>query len=183
MSRDDVVEAMGVGRTLAAFHLEKLVEAGLLEASFARRTGRTGPGAGRTAKLYRRAATEHAASVPPRTYLGAAQLLAEAIERASADETLFTVARERGRAQAVAGQDLVGLLAERGYEPVAEGDEVVLRNCPFHRLADEHPPVVCGMNLALLEGILDGAGLTRWRAMIDPTPGQCCVRLSKNNSG
>ena len=77
VGRDEVAAALGVGRTLAAFHLDKLVDAGLLEASFARRTGRSGPGAGRPAKLYRRAAGEHVVSVPPRAYLSAAELLAE----------------------------------------------------------------------------------------------------------
>jgi predicted ArsR family transcriptional regulator len=200
VSRDEVAEALGVGRTLAAFHLDKLVDAGLLDVSFARRTGRSGPGAGRTAKLYRRAATEHAVAVPPRSYHGAAEILAEALDRAGADETLFAVARERGQrqgfglraqggpsdriegvAQAEPGQDLVTLLAARGYEPVEDAGVVRLRNCPFHRLAEDFPPLVCGMNLALIEGILDGSGLTSWRAATDPAPGYCCVAISKTN--
>jgi len=183
VSRDDVVAALGVGRTLAAFHLDKLVEAGLLEASYARRTGRSGPGAGRTAKLYRRTSAEHTASVPPRTYRGAAEILAEAIDRTGADEAVFAVAREQGRTQAVVGQDLVAALAARGYEPVAVGDGILLRNCPFHRLAEEFPPLVCGMNLALLQGLLDGAGLHDWRATTEPSPGHCCVKLSKTKFG
>src|SRR6185369_3880465 len=115
--------------------------------SFARRTGKSGPGAGRTAKLYRRAETEHTATVPPRSYRGAAELLAEAIERAGADGALFAVAEERGRAQAVAGEDVVEALTARGYQPLASESEILLRNCPFHRLAEEFPPLVCGMNL------------------------------------
>jgi predicted ArsR family transcriptional regulator len=178
VSRDEVAEALGVGRTLAAFHLDKLVDAGLLEVSFARRTGRSGPGAGRTAKLYRRATTEHAVAVPPRSYHGAAEILAEALDRAGADRTLFAVARERGVAQAEPGQDLFTLLEARGYEPVEDAGVVRLRNCPFHRLAEDFPPLVCGMNLALIEGILDGSGLTSWRAATDPAPGHCCVAIS-----
>ena len=178
VSRDEVAEALGVGRTLAAFHLDKLVDVGLLAVSFARRTGRSGPGAGRTAKLYRRAETEHTVALPPRRYHGAAELLAEALDRAGADQTLFAVARERGRRQAQPGQDLLPLLAERGYEPVKDQGVVRLRNCPFHRLAEEFPPLVCGMNLALIEGILAGAGLASWRAATDPAPGYCCVVLS-----
>jgi predicted ArsR family transcriptional regulator len=181
VSRDDVADALAVGRTLAAFHLDKLVDAGLLEASYARRTGRTGPGAGRTAKLYRRTETEHAASVPPRAYRGAAEILAEAIDRAGADSALFAVAHERGRSQAVAGEDLLAALTARGYEPVAAETAILLRNCPFHRLAEEFPPLVCGMNLALLQGLLDGAQTTAWRASTDPEPGYCCVKLSKTN--
>jgi predicted ArsR family transcriptional regulator len=177
VGRDEVATALGVGRTLAAFHLDKLVDAGLLEASFARRTGKSGPGAGRPAKLYHRAAVERAVSVPPRTYESAAELLAEAIERSGADAALFEVARRRGRADA-AGSDVVTLLAERGYHPEVDDQEVRLRNCPFHRLAEQFPPLVCGMNLALVEGLVEG---TDWCARLDPAPGDCCVRLSKNN--
>ena len=169
---------LNVGRTLAAFHLDKLVAAGLLEASYARRTGRTGPGAGRPAKLYRRAESERAVSVPPRRYLSAAELLAEAVERAGADEALYLVANKRGRAEAVPGADPVEALADRGYEPTTDAATIRLRNCPFHVLADDFPPLVCGMNLALITGLVDGTG---WEARLDPTPGHCCVALSKNN--
>jgi predicted ArsR family transcriptional regulator len=181
VSRDEIAEAVGVGRTLAAFHLDKLVDAGLLDVSFARRSGRSGPGAGRTAKLYRRATTEHTVAVPPRAYRGAAEILAEALDRAGADQTLFAVARERGREQTQPGEQLPELLARRGYEPVEDGDVIRLRNCPFHRLAEDFPPLVCGMNLALIEGTLQGAGLVSWRAATDPAPGYCCVAISKTN--
>jgi predicted ArsR family transcriptional regulator len=183
VSRDEVADTLGVGRTLAAFHLDKLVDAGLLEASYARRTGRSGPGAGRTAKLYRRTEAEHTATIPPRAYRGAAEILAEAIDRAGADSALYAVARERGRAQAVAGEDVMAALTARGYEPVAGESAILLRNCPFHRLAEEFPPLVCGMNLALVQGLLDGAGHSGWRATTDPEPGYCCVKLSKTNGG
>jgi predicted ArsR family transcriptional regulator len=179
LGRDEVAAALGVGRTLAAFHLDKLVDAGLLEVSFARRTGRSGPGAGRPAKLYRRAGGEHVVSVPPRSYLSAAELLAEAVERSGADAAAYKVARREGR-RAGAGADPVEVLAARGYEPEA-GDSVVrLRNCPFHQLAQRFPPLVCGMNLALVEGMLEGTG--DWRARLDPSPGYCCVVLSKTKS-
>jgi predicted ArsR family transcriptional regulator len=176
VGRDEVAAKLGVGRTLAAFHLDKLVAGGLLEASFARRTGRTGPGAGRPAKLYRRAGAERAVTVPPRRYLSAAELLAEAVERAGADETLYLVANKRGREEA--GADPVEALADRGYEPTTDDATIRLRNCPFHVLADDFPPLVCGMNLALITGLVEGTG---WEARLEPTPGHCCVALSKNN--
>src|SRR5690349_6324585 len=84
VGRDEVAEALGIGRTLAAFHLDKLVTAGLLETSYARRSGKSGPGAGRPAKLYRLTPAEHAVSVPPRSYRSAAEMLAEAVEQAGA---------------------------------------------------------------------------------------------------
>ncbi|WP_433306160.1 helix-turn-helix transcriptional regulator [Actinoplanes sp. CA-030573] len=181
--RDEVAEALGVGRTLAAFHLDKLVAAGLLEVSYARRSGKTGPGAGRPAKLYHRATAEHAVSVPPRAYRTAAELLAEALEQAGAEEALYRVARRHGTRTAVAG-DITELLAGPGYAPVADGPErIELRNCPFHRLAEQFPPVICGMNLAMINGLLAGAGLDgEWTARMDAAPGRCCVTVSKTKS-
>jgi predicted ArsR family transcriptional regulator len=129
-------------------------------------------------------------SVPPRAYRSAAELLAEAVERAGADAVPYQVAREHGRAAGArpardrgpAGRDPLTLLGGFGYDPVRDGDTVRLRNCPFHRLAEAFPPVVCGMNLALLDGLLDGAGLPGWRAAIEPTPGHCCVAISKTKT-
>jgi predicted ArsR family transcriptional regulator len=187
VGRDEVAAALGIGRTLAAFHLDRLAEVGLLDVSFARRSGRSGPGAGRPAKLYRRSTTAHEVSLPPRRYLAVAELLAEVVERAGTDEALFAAARERGRAVggAAPGGDaaLVAALAEQGYEPQRQGDSIVLRNCPFHALARGYPPLVCGMNLALLEGLVEGLGGAA-TPRIAPTGGNCCVVLdpaSKNN--
>src|SRR5919206_3366418 len=96
VSRNQAAEAVGVARGLAAFHLDKLVEAGLLEAAFRRLGERRGPGAGRPAKLYRRAAGQVGASLPPRTYETAAHLLAETVEQAGADLALQATARQAG---------------------------------------------------------------------------------------
>src|SRR5262245_19920375 len=78
-SRDDAAAALGVPRSVAAFHLDKLAEAGVVEVRFERTTGRTGPGAGRPSKLYRAAGEEVSASVPDRHYDLAGSLLATAI--------------------------------------------------------------------------------------------------------
>lgn len=174
MGRDEVAEALGIGRTLAAFHLDKLVDAGLLEVSYARRSGRSGPGAGRPAKLYRRSAVEHEVSLPPREYRAAAELLAEAVERAGADATLYAVAREHGRQVGAAGGGLLATLEKLGYEPELHDASVLLRNCPFHQLANQFPPLVCGMNLALLEGL--AAQLAPGcKVRMDRGPTGCCV--------
>ncbi|HWS31133.1 MAG TPA: transcriptional regulator [Actinoplanes sp.] len=172
VGRDEVAEALGVGRTLAAHHLDRLVDAGLLEVSYQRRSGRTGPGAGRPAKLYRISPGEHVVSVPPRSYRSAAEMLAETIERTGAEQTLYAVAREHGLTQPA---DLAAL----GYSPADEDGRIMLRNCPFHQLAEQFPPLICGMNLALLEGALEGS---EWTARMDPAPGRCCVTLSKNKT-
>ena len=193
VSRSEAAAATGIGRTLAAFHLDRLAEAGLVEVTFARPSGRTGPGAGRPAKLYRRAVTEHQVSVPPRDYRAAAELLAEVVDLTGAEPELQRSARNRGAAAGRAAReqapglpdgDLVtGTLAAQGYEPYRDRADVRLRNCPFHLLAGRHPPLICGMNLALLEGLLAGAGVSGLTARLDPRPGECCVVLekSKNN--
>jgi predicted ArsR family transcriptional regulator len=181
VGRDEVAGALGVGRTLAAFHLDRLVDAGLLEVSYARRSGRSGPGAGRPAKLYQRADAEREVSIPPRAYRTAAELLAEAVDRAGADAALYEVARERGRAMAGEGGALFAVLTSQGYEPEHDVDHIRLRNCPFHRLAEQFPPLVCGMNLALLEGLVGALG-EACRPRLDPRPGRCCVVLEPSSA-
>ncbi|MET8473670.1 transcriptional regulator [Streptomyces sp. NPDC006422] len=176
VGRDAAAEAVGVSRSLAAFHLDKLVEAGLLTASSRRLSGRTGPGAGRPAKVYRRAEEEHSVSLPPRSYDTAAGLLASLVENAGLDRELQDAARAAGAAGADAGaDDLVKVLAARGYQPYWDEGTLRLRNCPFHALAEEFPALICGMNLALLEGVASDA----WAPAMDPCPGGCCVSLSR----
>ncbi|WP_018656431.1 helix-turn-helix transcriptional regulator [Actinomadura flavalba] len=182
VGRNEAAEAAGVTRTLAAFHLDRLAEAGLLETASRRLSGRSGPGAGRPAKVYRRAAGERGVSLPPRDYRTAASVLAEAVEGAGLDGPLQDAARARGRELAAGPCADLGaaaeLLAARGYEPFPDGEVLRLRNCPFHVLAEEFPPLVCGMNLALLEGLLEGGEVA---VRMDARPGLCCVALSKNN--
>lgn len=176
VSRNEVADGVGIGRTLAAFHLDKLVEAGLLEVSYAPRVG--GPGAGRPAKLYRRSSAEHAMALPPREYRLLAGILAAAVEQAGAEPAAYAVAREHGAK--LAQGDVLEQLRALGYEPVDGGDSTVrLRNCPFHATAQAYPPLVCGLNLALLEGLIGGGGHV---ARLEPGPTGCCVAITcKNN--
>ncbi|MEU9833793.1 helix-turn-helix domain-containing protein [Streptosporangium sp. NPDC048047] len=175
VGRGEVAEAVGTQRTLAAFHLDRLVEAGLLEAGFRRLTDRTGPGSGRPAKVYRRAAGEWQVSVPARDYRTLALVLAEVVELLGGDERAGEAARRAGTRLAEPGEDLAGLLRRRGYEPYEEEGRLRLRNCPFHVLAEEHPVLVCAMNLELCRGLLEGAGQEGVTARMDPRPGECCV--------
>ncbi|MFF3841707.1 helix-turn-helix transcriptional regulator [Streptomyces sp. NPDC001930] len=202
VGRNEAAEASGVARTLAAHHLDKLADAGLLESGSRRLTGRSGPGAGRPAKVYTRARAERSVSLPARDYRTAAELLAEAAEQAGLDAGLRAAARRRGeelRGSAAPCGDLEEArktLAARGYEPHLEAPEQAahtehaedaagatlrMRNCPFHAVAERFPPLVCGMNLALLEGLLGTDGSVR--ARMDARPGECCVvvEASKNN--
>jgi len=189
VSRDDVADALGVPRRTAAFHLDRLAEQGLLVVSFGRRSGRSGPGAGRPAKLYQRSTREVSVSLPSRHYDLAGTLLAGAFAEAQESgepprEVLARRAGDLGRALASqrSGENDTGvlmvLLEDHGYEPQVEGDDIVLHNCPFHVMAQEQTELVCGMNLHLLEGVLDGLGTRGVHACLDPLPSRCCVRLS-----
>lgn len=190
VSRNEAAEAVGVQRGLAAFHLDKLVDGGLLDATFRRLGERRGPGAGRPAKLYRRTAREVAASLPPRAYQTAAHLLAEAVEQAGADPELYDSARRQGeahglRAAGTGPEAVERLLSARGYEPYPDGRALRLRNCPFATLAHDFPVLACGMNLALVQGMLAGLGAHGVSASMEPAPGRCCVAIhgltSKDN--
>ncbi|MBM7369055.1 helix-turn-helix transcriptional regulator [Gordonia hydrophobica] len=184
VSRDEVSEALGIPRQTAAFHLEKLADAGLLDVEFARRSGRSGPGAGRPSKLYRRSAREVSVELPGRSYDIAGALLAQAVEdadrtgespRACLARGAADLGRDIGVPDDATDEELLAALTECGYEPRIEGDDIVLVNCPFHALAKTHTGLVCGMNLDLLSGVLGDAT----RPRLDPQEGYCCVRITR----
>jgi predicted ArsR family transcriptional regulator len=191
VGRDEAAAAAGVGRPLAAYHLDKLVELGLLTASYQRLEGRGGPGAGRPAKVYSRSGREFAVSVPSREYELAAGLLAAAVEAdgsGASQAALHRAARRcgadlgrRSRAAQAAGrgQAVQAVLCEHGFEPWQDQDGAVhLRNCPFHALAADHPELVCRMNLALIEGLVDGLGASGMCPALTPGSGGCCVVIA-----
>jgi predicted ArsR family transcriptional regulator len=187
VGREDAAEAAGIGRSLAAYHLDKLAEHGLLTATYRRPEGRRGPGAGRPAKLYSAAHSELSVSVPARDYEFIARLLAESAEADQSGEsgaTLRAVAVRAGSQLASGLGDpppdasLVEVLEKRGYEPFEdEAGTIRLRNCPFHRLAANHRDLVCGMNQALLEGLLEALQRDDVTASLEPEPGRCCVAI------
>jgi predicted ArsR family transcriptional regulator len=199
VTKDEAASAIGVARSVAAFHLDRLVADGLLTAEFRRLSGRQGPGAGRPAKLYRRATAELSVSLPVRQYDLAAGLLASAVNQSTTTGTpiggaLTRVATARGRelgerVRRQAGkrpgrrallEAALAVLEAHGYEPVVRGDEVVLANCPFHALVDEQRDLVCGMNHDLLGGLSDAVGDHLLTARLEPSPDACCVRLGVN---
>jgi predicted ArsR family transcriptional regulator len=207
VSRDEAASAAGIGRALAVYHLDKLVESGLLTASYQRPPGRSGPGAGRPAKMYARSDREFAVTVPPREYELAARLLVQAVEADPSDRSRTALAgaarrlgtelgsafrpspadRDAGGRDAAGpeagGRDVKGVLTQQGYEPCGGADGVIrLRNCPFHQLTERHREVVCGMNLALVEGLVEGLGADGWRPALDPRPGHCCVAIGGERS-
>jgi predicted ArsR family transcriptional regulator len=196
VSRDEASDGVGVPRHTAKFHLDRLVEEGLLDTVSRRLSGRRGPGAGRPAKLYLRSAREVAVSIPERTYDVAGHLLAQAVETSVADGIPVTEALEEAaarlgdelgeRTRHAAGarpsrarlvEAACTTLAEQGYEPRRDADRVVLANCPFHALAREHTELVCGMNLAVIATMVARCADGRLSARLDPADDRCCVVL------
>jgi predicted ArsR family transcriptional regulator len=196
VSRDQAAQAVGIGRPLAAFHLDRLVHEGLLQPSYRRLGGRSGPGAGRPSKLYQRASTDVSVSLPQREYELAARLLARAMAATPVEqprEALDEAAHELGESIGREARERCGrrpgrrrireaalsLLRDRGFEPYFDAEGVVrLRNCPFHALAAEQPELVCGMNLSLIRGMTDGLGdEAGGEVILDPAPPLCCVAL------
>ena len=185
VSRDAAAEALGVSRRIAAFHLDRLADQGLLVVEYRRPPGRGGPGAGRPAKLYRRTEDEVLVSVPERHYDLVGGLLAAAVTEsidtgAPVREVLHRTAYDAGETIGAAAGNLPTALEDAGYEPRHQDHDsgaIVLGNCPFHRLAQQFTALVCGVNLQLLRGVADGAGDSSVVVELDPGPGRCCVRL------
>lgn len=194
VTRDDVSVGLGMTRSLAAFHLDKLAGAGLLEVSFARPADREpGPGAGRPSKRYAVSDAEIDLSVPPRRYDIAGRIMARAISSTRRPQdpaaTARRVAREDGRAlgeqhaqpgRLSARKTLAAaeeVLAECGYAPALEGQAIRLRNCPFHSLVEVAPALVCELNESFIAGVLTGLGgdPSVTAELCDAREGDCCV--------
>ncbi|WP_425246166.1 helix-turn-helix transcriptional regulator [Streptomyces sp. NEAU-NA10] len=199
VTRDEAAASVGISRKLAAFHLDKLVDAGLLRARFET------PGGirkvGRRPKVYEPTDAQITVSIPDRRHELLADLLLDAVLTERADENAtqaaLRTAEQRGRqmGEAARGESRPGrlgpergltacerLLDEYGYEPVRETPtRLRLRNCPFHPLAGKAPDLVCGMNQAFLSGYLNGLQVNGVQAVLVPEPGECCVRLGPSD--
>lgn len=195
VSRDGAAAGVGVARHVAKFHLDKLEADGLLEVEYSRPTGRGGPGAGRPAKLYRRAQREIEVSLPARQYDLVGRVMAEAITTAAGSavplaRALQEAARSAGRGlgeqASHSGPDvdsaIVEVLTANGFEPRAGDAGITLANCPFHDLAQDYTDLVCGMNHDLVSGLVEGAGDAGLCARLDPAPGRCCVTLTRTDA-
>jgi predicted ArsR family transcriptional regulator len=191
VSRDEAAEAVGISRKLAAFHLDKLVEKGLLKATYAHPAGRPVHQAGRSSKLYEPSEAHFDISVPERRYDLLADTLAEAVSSGGAEAIACDIAKRKGTALGRHVPSSPGnrgmatalkLLASHGFEPIpqGDGDGVLLRNCPFHDVARHAPELVCQMNLAFIQGVLEGLEASGIRAELNPAPGRCCITLEGN---
>jgi len=204
VSREQAADGAGMPLHSARFHLDRLVDDGLLEVEFRRLSGRTGPGAGRPSKLYRRADRQVSVSLPERRYDLAGDVLAEGVDEAvregvAVQDAVHAAAGRAGRRLAAeAGAEMAaswgagargaarlteldrtaGVLAGYGYEPRIADEVMTLSNCPFDRLAKQHTELVCGLNLALVDGVVEGLGCTHLESSLDPQPDRCCVRTS-----
>ncbi|OFI39861.1 transcriptional regulator [Arthrobacter sp. SW1] len=182
--RDEAAAALGMPRSTASFHLDRLVRDGLLGVEFRKPVGKGGPGSGRPAKFYVPLFAEIGASVPERNYDLAGSVLAAAVSSAMDDdggaarEALLASARAKGAEAAAGGRDFLEVLAAQGYQP--EPDDAgghMLVNCPFHKLSRSHPEVVCAMNGAFLAGVAESCGVEGTRISGDDRPGHCCARI------
>jgi predicted ArsR family transcriptional regulator len=186
VTRDQAAGAVGISRGLAAFHLDKLVAAGLLAAAYEAAAPRR---RGRAPKVYRATEDELGFTLPGRRYDLMGEILAEAIDTVPAEahgaahgaalQAAYRRGREAGGAERQTGGRLERLLERLGFEPDGQEQETVrLRNCPFQRLAARHTVLICGLNQAFVAGILHGIEATTLRAELAPAAGFCCVRLS-----
>jgi predicted ArsR family transcriptional regulator len=200
VSRELAADALGLAPHQAKFHLDRLERDGLLDSTYARVSGRSGPGAGRPAKLYRRTDREIAVSLPDREYQLAGRLMADAIAESAESgtpviEALHRLANTYGKnlgEAAVkdhpprtvrAALDLaVEILADNGYEPRREDSRIIMANCPFHALAQAQTRLVCQMNHALIGGLTEALGPHRPGAELDPASDRCCVVLTETRT-
>jgi len=184
VTREEAAEAGRLSRGLAAFHLDKLVDAGLLRARYQSPPDKRGRG--RTPKVYEAVEDGLSITIPERRYEFIASVLADAVatDPGVARDAALREARDRGATLGARYRDgvpaavLSEALADLGFEPESDGRRTLLHNCPFHALAERQRELVCELNLAFVSGLIDGFGTTEVRALLAPRPGGCCVELA-----
>ena len=199
VTRDEAAASVGISRKLAAFHLDKLVAAGLLNADYANLTGARQ--VGRTPKVYEPADVDVQVSIPQREHGLLADILLEAVlatPQTDARHAALEAAAEHGRRLGRAGRarargrlgaeralTLADQVLERyGFEPVRPTATLLrLENCPFQPYAAKATDLVCAINHAFLTGFLDGLEATTVQASLVPRPGACCVELAGSPNG
>jgi predicted ArsR family transcriptional regulator len=195
LTREEAAQAVGISRKLAAFHLDKLVDLGLLEVVVVPVLERRG--VGRTPKRYQPAREVVDVTIPDRSFRVLAEVLVDAAVNADdgedPEEARARVARQHGRDRGTAAAQLRSpdetgesgglalaeqVLADEGFEPYRTSSEALrLYNCPFHPLAAQAPGLVCGINLHYLTGLLEGLHLDSVSAVLAPRAGECCVEI------
>lgn len=189
LNREEIVRRTGVSATNTKFHLEKLIDGELLVAEFRKPAERSGPGSGRPTKYFKRNPLHRSVNLPPRRFELLSSLLANAIAQSS--RTNQSVTHTARRLASEAGHYLgsqsngdpgtrriLSALTSIGYEPRPDNSRITLTNCPFHETAETQRDLVCGLNLALVDGVIRGADCAHAAATLDPCPGRCCVTIS-----
>lgn len=198
VNRDMAAAGVDIARHIAKFHLDKLEEEGLLEAEYRRPSGRSGPGAGRPTKYYRRTSREISVSLPERHYDLAGRVLAQAITLSQEKSIPIALALETSAnnvgqhmAQEVKSKldnhsskkkvmtAITEVLANHGYEPRKEEGRLLLANCPFHSLAQEYTALICGINHNLMNALINELP-SSFKADLEPALGRCCVTLNES---
>ncbi|MFD1939681.1 helix-turn-helix transcriptional regulator [Nonomuraea mangrovi] len=201
VTREEAASDAGISAKLAAFHLDKLVAAGLLRSAYG------SPGGvrrvGRKPKVYEPADTDIRVSIPERHHDVLAEILIDAVltEEPGGDarSAALRAARHRGQelGAAIRARTRPGrlgperslkvsetMLEQHGFEPYRPAStELRLLNCPFHPLAARSPELVCGINHAFVDGFLAGLEAAGIRAVLAPRPGHCCVELRAASGG
>ena len=194
VTRDEAAEAVGISRKLAAFHLDKLVDAGVLQAGYQAQGVRR---VGRAPKVYRPADADIRVSLPPRGHDLLAEILLDAATSGEPDkqEAITRAAYDRGR-DIGAGERrrtrpgrlgaeraltmIAAAMRDHGFDPVRESTgSLRLHTCPFHPMVAKAPALVCGLNHAFLRGLVDGIDAPAVTAELAPGDG-CCVELHRS---
>jgi predicted ArsR family transcriptional regulator len=193
VGREEAARDTGIKPRLAAFHLDRMADAGLLEVEYRRLSGRVGPGAGRPAKVYSLSSRSFSVEIPQTRYALAASMMAAALSdggpKADGAKSLQDVAtavgeslgdeiRRQARTKGARQEAVQRKLSQLGYEPqVQDSGEWTMRNCIFSELSASHRDLVCPMNGAFVTGLLDGAHVRSLHVERREIPPGCCVRL------
>ena len=194
VGREEAARDTGIKPRLAAFHLDRMAEAGLLDVEYRRLSGRVGPGAGRPAKVYSLSWRSFSVEIPQTRYALAASMMATALsaggQRADGTESLQDVAtsvgqnlgeeiRRQARTKPSRLEAVKTKLKQLGYEPqVQDSGDWTMRNCIFAELSKSHRDLVCPMNAAFMTGLVGGAHLPSIHVERRTARPGCCVQLT-----
>jgi len=194
VGRKEAARDTGIKPRLAAFHLDRMAEAGLLDVEYRRLSGRVGPGAGRPAKVYSLSWRSFSVEIPQTRYALAASMMATALsaggQRADGTESLQDVAtsvgqnlgeeiRRQARTKPSRLEAVKTKLKQLGYEPqVQDSGDWTMRNCIFAELSKSHRDLVCPMNAAFMTGLVGGAHLPSIHVERRTARPGCCVQLT-----
>lgn len=186
-----VAEESTLHPNTARFHLDNLVEAGLVERRVEERNQ-----PGRPRMVYRAQAQD--TSTGQRSYQLLATMLTTLIagELPQPRQAAIAAGQEWGRYLAerpapferVDAEDgirrLSSVLADAGFAPGAVDDAdspvIPLRHCPFREIAQQHADVVCSLHLGLMQGVLAEVRAPVAAQRLDPfvEPSLCLAHLT-----